>query len=531
MTLSPGTKLGPYEIVSAVGAGGMGEVYRARDTRLDRVVALKILPAHLSDNPEARQRFEREARAISSLNHPNICTLFDVGCHNGIDFLVMEFLDGQTLGDRLLKGPVPAEKLLKYGAEICSGLERAHKSGVIHRDLKPSNIMLTKAGVTLMDFGLAKSTSAPDLPPSSVTASMKADGQPLTAEGTLVGTFQYMSPEQVEGREADARSDIFALGAVLYEMATGKRAFEGKTTASVIAAVMTSEPQPVATIQPLSPPTLDRVIRTCLAKDPDQRFQNVHDINLQLKWIAEGGSQAGVPVPVSLRRKTREHLAWGLAAVTLLAASALAFVYLRTSAPQLHAVRFIVPPPDNAAFMVLGTFGAPQLSPDGRSVAFVAGSGGVTQIWVRPLASFKPYVLAGTEGARGVFWSPDGRNLAFFAQGKLKRIAISGGPAVSVCDVDQGRGGSWNRQDTVIFAKFPGGIYQVPASGGQPKPITRLDASRGETSHRWPFFFPDGNHFFYMAGALGLASDENLIKISSLDGKTDRVLFSRQLAC
>jgi len=526
MTLSSGTKLGPYEIVTPLGAGGMGEVYRARDTRLNRTVAVKIIPSHLSSSPEARQRFEREARAISALNHPNICTLFDVGHQDGIYFIVMEFLEGETLGDRLLKGPLPAEKVLKYGQETCAGLESAHKSGVVHRDLKPANIMLTKAGVKLMDFGLAKSTSSPVPSSSGLTASFNSAGKPpLTAEGTLLGTFQYMSPEQVEGKEADARSDIFALGAVLYEMTTGKRAFEGKTTPSVIAAVMASEPQPISAIQPLSPPALDRVIKTCLAKDPDHRFQNVHDISLQLKWIAEGGSQAGVPAPVSVRRKTREYLAWGLTAVALLAALAVGFIYFRNSAPEAHAVRFTIPPPDNAAFMVLGTIGAPQLSPDGRSVVFVAGSGGVTQLWVRPLASFKPYVLAGTDGAHGVFWSPDGRNLAFFAQGKLKRIAISGGPAVSICDVDQGRGGSWNRQDTVIFAKFPGEIYQVPASGGQPKQVTRLDASRGETSHRWPFFFPDGNHFFYMAGALGLASDENLIKIGSLDGKTDRVLF------
>jgi eukaryotic-like serine/threonine-protein kinase len=507
MGLFSGTKLGPYEIIAPVGAGGMGEVYRARDTRLDRIVAVKIVPSHLSKNPEARQRFEREARAISGLSHPNICTLFDVGHQDGIDFLVMEFLEGETLGNRLLKGPLATEKLLKYGPEICAGLESAHRSGVVHRDLKPSNIMLTKTGVKLMDFGLAKSAQSPAPQPSSLTASLNAsDDQPLTAEGTLVGTFQYMSPEQVEGKEADSRSDIFALGAVLYEMATGKRAFEGQTTASVIAAVMASEPKPISAVQPLSPPALDRVIRTCLAKDSDQRFQNVHDISLQLKWIAEGGSQAGVPAPVSLRRKTREYLAWGLAAVVLFATLALGFVYFRNSTPEAHTMRFTIPPPDNAAFTVLGTFGAPQLSPDGRSVAFVAGSGGVTQLWVRPLASFRPYVLAGTEGAHAVFWSPDGRNLAFFAQGKLKRIAISGGPAVSVCDVDQGRGGSWNRQDTVIFAKFPGGIYQVPASGGQPKQVTRLDASRGETSHRWPFFFPDGNHFFYMAGALGLAT-------------------------
>ena len=320
MGLASGTKLGPYEIQSPLGAGGMGEVYRAKDTRLERTVAIKILPEHLSDNPEARQRFDREARAISSLNHPNICTLYDVGHQDGIDYLVMELLEGETLAQRLGKGALPAEQMLKVSNEICEGLEKAHRSGVIHRDLKPGNVMLTKTGAKLMDFGLAK-TPLPLAPPSSsLTATLDHPqaSQPLTARGTLVGTFQYMSPEQVEGMEADARSDIFALGAVLYEMATGKRAFEGKTTASVIAAVLAAEPQPISTIQPMSPPALDRVVKTCLAKDPDERFQNVHDVKLQLKWIAEGGSQAGVLAPVTARRKNREKLAWIAATLALL---------------------------------------------------------------------------------------------------------------------------------------------------------------------------------------------------------------------
>src|SRR6516165_850776 len=294
MPLSSGSKLGPYEIVAPVGAGGMGEVYRARDTRLDRTVAVKILPEHLSDSAEARQRFDREARAISSLNHPNICALYDVGHQNGSDYLVMEFLDGETLAQRLAKGPLSPEQVLKYGIEICAGLEQAHKSGVVHRDLKPGNIMLTKSGAKLMDFGLAKSATAGGPPSSSLamTLSGPSADQSLTARGMVVGTFQYMSTEQIEGKEADARSDIFALGAVLYEMATGKRAFTGKTQASIVAAILASEPPPISTLQPMTPPALDRVVRNCLAKDPDDRFQNVHDLKLQLKWIAEGGSQA-----------------------------------------------------------------------------------------------------------------------------------------------------------------------------------------------------------------------------------------------
>src|SRR5271165_3377749 len=328
MLLSSGTKLGPYEIQSPLGAGGMGEVYRAKDTRLDRTVAVKILPSHLSDNPEARQRFDREARAISSLNHPNICTMHDVGHQDGIDFLVMEFLEGETLAERLLKGPLPTELVLKYGVEICEGLERAHKSGVVHRDLKPGNVMLTKTGAKLMDFGLAKAT--PGATPASsltMTISHPSADQPLTAEGTIVGTFQYMSPEQTEGKEADARSDIFSLGAVLYEMATGKRAFTGKSQASIVAAILASEPPPISIAQPMSPPALEQVVKSCLAKDPEERFQTVHDLKLQLKWIVEASaSQLAAPAQVRARRVVQKRTLMIAAAVGwVLAVAALAF--------------------------------------------------------------------------------------------------------------------------------------------------------------------------------------------------------------
>lgn len=529
MALTSGVKLGPYEIVSPLGAGGMGEVYRACDTRLDRAVAVKILPTYLSDNPEARQRFDREARAISSLNHPNICALYDVGHQDGIEYLVMEFLEGETLADRLLKGALSTQQLLKLSSEICEGLEKAHRSRVIHRDLKPGNIMLTKTGAKLMDFGLAKASSSVAPPSSSLTATLDHPqaSQALTARGTLVGTFQYMSPEQVEGKEADARSDIFALGAVLYEMATGKRAFEGKTTASVIAAVLAAEPQPISAIQPTSPPALDRVVKTCLAKDPDERFQSVHDVKLQLKWIAEGGSQAGVPAPVAVRRRNREKLAWIVTAAALLSALVLGLIHFRQPAAEARVVRAAILPPENGTFVTVGVTGHPVLSPDGRSVAFIARVAGITQLWVRHLDSFKPFTLAGTEDTYGAFWSPDGRNLGFFAQGKLKRVAVGGGPAVTLCDVDQGRGGSWNQQDVIIFGKFPGEIYSVPAAGGVPKQVTHLDVSRHHVTHRWPQFLPDGNRFIYMAIGLGTASEEDVFSLGSLDGKVDRVLSSQ----
>src|SRR6266853_482971 len=330
MALTSGTKLGPYEIQSPLGAGGMGEVYKARDTRLDRTVAIKLVPSHLSENPEAKQRFDREARTISSLNHPNICTLHDVGEQDGVDYLVMEYLEGETLADRLRKGPLSVDQVLKYGIEICEGLEKAHRSGVVHRDLKPGNIMLTKTGAKLMDFGLAKASLAGPAATSGLTATLTTPpgSHPLTAQGMVVGTFQYMSPEQVEGKEADARSDIFALGAVLYEMATGKRAFEGKTQASIVAAILASEPQPISAVTPMSPPALDRVVKVCLAKDPDERWQTAHDVKLQLQWIAEGGSQAGIPAPVSKRRRLSHNLAWAVATVCALAAIGMAVPWI-----------------------------------------------------------------------------------------------------------------------------------------------------------------------------------------------------------
>jgi serine/threonine protein kinase len=511
MALSSGTKLGPYEIQSPLGAGGMGEVYRALDTRLDRTVAVKILPAHLSDNPEAKQRFEREARAISSLNHPNICTLYDVGHQNGIDYLVMEFLEGETLADRLSRGPLPPEQVLKYGIEICEGLEKAHKTGVIHRDLKPGNIMLTKSGAKLMDFGLAKATTASAAPASSLTMTISSpSAQPLTARGTLVGTFQYMSPEQLEGTEADARSDIFALGAVLYEMATGKRAFTGKTQASLVAAVLASEPQPISAVQPMSPPGLDRVVKVCLAKDPDERFQSVHDLKLQLKWIAEGGSQAGVPVPVATRRKLSQNAAWSVATVLAIALVTVAFLHFREKppTPQLP-VRFQIPAPENTA---LGPI--LNLSPDGRKLAYSSGG----RLWVHFLESGESRDLTSSDGSP--FWSPDSRFIGYPFDNKLKKIEATGGPSQTLADLNGGWGaGAWN-QDGVIVIGSQKGLYRVSASGGVPNQITALDPARQERSHYCPSFLPDGRHFIYIRASI--AAEKSAIYLGSVEDKPEQ---------
>lgn len=292
MSLVSGAKLGPYEIQVPLGAGGMGEVYRARDTRLDRTVAIKVLPGHLSASAQGRQRFEREARALSSFSHPHICTLYDVGHENGVDFLVMEFLEGDSLAARLARGPLSTEDVLRYGVQIADALDKAHRQGVIHRDLKPGNIVLTKSGAKLLDFGLAKATAnvVAAAIAETVSVGQSEPAQPITGEGTIVGTFQYMAPEQVEGKPADARTDIFAFGAVLYEMATGRKAFSGKSQATIIAAILSAEPAPISSLQPMTPPALDRIVKTCLAKDPDDRFQTAHDLKLELQWIAEAGS-------------------------------------------------------------------------------------------------------------------------------------------------------------------------------------------------------------------------------------------------
>ena len=532
MSLTRGTRLGPYEISGPLGAGGMGEVYSARDTRLGRTVAIKILPAHLADRADARQRFEREARTVSGLSHPNICPLYDVGQQDGVHFLVMEYMEGETLAARLERGPLPTPELLKVATQIADALDKAHRAGVIHRDLKPGNIMLTKSGAKLLDFGLAKSTG-PEGEVSSLTAPPTATS-PLTAEGTIVGTFQYMAPEQLEGKPADARSDIFAFGSVLYEMASGRKAFEGKTQASLIAVILEREPPSITSLQPMAPPALDRLVSACMAKDPDERRQTMHDVLLDLKWIEAAGSQAGLPVPVAARRKHREWLAWTIAAVlALVAVGAGGKLFEMLNDPDRSRVvqsSFVGPDGGMIEFMTGAIHSSSlSISPDSRYVTFAALSPeGQQVLWLRPVDSLLARPLPGTEEGRHPFWSPDSRHIAFFATGKLKRIDLVGSPALTLCDASNGRSGSWNEEGVILFSPSTlESIHRVPAGGGKAEPVTALNRDRQETTHRWGTFLPDGRHFLFMAGGHGTVpgSETHAIYTGDLESNETKLLL------
>ena len=517
MSLSPGTVLGPYEIVSALGAGGMGEVYRAKDTRLGRMVAIKVLPSHLSSNPDLRQRLEREARAVSSLNHPNICTLHDIGHQDGIDFLVMEYIEGQSLASRLQKGSLPVSELLQYSIQIANALDKAHKQGIVHRDLKPGNIMLTKSGIKLLDFGLAK---LQQLPKALEASSLPTEQQDLTKEGMILGTIQYMAPEQLEGKNADPRSDIFASGCILYEMVTGEKAFTGSSQASLITAIMASEPPSISTNHPLTPPALERAVKTCLAKDPEERWQSAHDLTNELKWIAESGPQLMQSATAATRHKSREWISWILTAVAMLVAIAAIIRYNNRPSIYEGLVRSSILLPEKSALR------AAVLSPDGTKFVFVArDSSGKNLLWIRSLNSFLIQPLPGTDNPSFPFWSPDNRFIGFFADGKLKKIHASGGPAQTLCNAPVSRGGTWNRDGVILFSPVVDGpLYRVSASGGTPTAATQFDLQRGETSHRWPFFLPDGKQFLYLVASFGGEKEKTGIYVRSLDSNEERLL-------
>ena len=523
MTLASGTRLGPYEVLGPLGAGGMGEVYRARDTRLDRTVAIKVLPGDMASDAEFRARFDREAKTISRLNHPHICTLHDVGEHHGIAYLVLEYLEGETLAARLARGRLALPDALRIATDIASALDAAHRHGIVHRDLKPGNVMVVRpnasragsAQAKLLDFGLAR---------PGATALARSTGDeptaagPLTAQGTLLGTFEYMAPEQIEGAQADARTDIFAFGTVLYEMLTGTKAFAGKTQASTLGAILKGQPAPITAVQPMVPPALDYLVRACLDKDPEHRFQSAHDLLLQLRWIADTGASSPASVPQPPVSKGR--FAW-IAAASALAAIAiggwtLAVIRSRDQPAPVEPVQLAITAPPHA------TIASPAqlaISPDGRQLVFAASTEGLPMLWVRPLAALDARALPGTERATFPFWSPDSRYIGFFAAGKLKKIPVSGGPPIDVCDAAQGVGGAWNTQNIIVFAPTPTtSLAKVDAAGGTPTPVTELE--NGETYHRWPSFLPDGRHVIYQAQR-GITRE---LRIGSLDSRETAAL-------
>jgi serine/threonine-protein kinase len=529
MPLTSGTKLGPYEITGAIGAGGMGEVYRARDTRLDRTVAIKVLPASLANTPEAKQRFEREARAVSALNHPHICTLYDVGSQDGTEFLVMEYLEGETLAARLEKGALPLDLALKTGIEIADALDKAHRQGIIHRDLKPGNIMMTKSGAKLLDFGLAKAIDTTPVSGLTVAETSPMKRSPTTETGTVMGTYQYMAPEIIEGLDADARSDIFSFGAVLYEMATGKRAFDGKTQASVLAAILAMEPQPISALQPSSPTSLDRVVKLCLAKDRDERWQSAHDVKLELQWIAEGGSQAGLPVAgTSPPFKGGKRPAFWIATVAWLIVMALAaWILTRTAKPQ-QPIQVSADLGADAALTTETLGPNAVLSPDGTKLAFSAvGPDKKRRLYIRSLGQLQATALAGAEGAANPFFSPDSQWIAFFADGKLKKIPTQGGSPAVICDGRGQLGASWGDNGNIVIAGRGGtGLQKVSSYGGTPAALTTLDAQKGETSHRWPQVLPGSRDVIFTVETTNTNTfdDADIVAYSASSGKTKTIL-------
>jgi Tol biopolymer transport system component len=509
MALAPHSRLGPYEILDPIGSGGVGEVYKARDTRLNRTVAVKVLSPEFAADPEFRERFDREARAVSALDHPHICALYDVGEQDGLAFLVMQYLEGETLAARIARGAMPLREALPIAIQVAEALNDAHHAGLIHRDLKPANIMLVRNGsgpadAKLLDFGLAHTTTpGTSAPPSTLTAAPTVSA-PLTVHGGIAGTWQYMAPELLEGKEPDARTDIFAFGCVLFEMLTGRKAFDGKTQAAVIGAIMRSEPPVVSAAQPSALPALDRLVRKSLAKDPEHRWQTAYDLLDELKWIQEAGDRAPLPDHRTAPAAGRGP-AWAIAVVLLITSLGLAAALLfNRPAADTRVFRSAFAPPANLAGPVGGRL---AVSPDGRRLAFVAPASGsrATMLWIRSLDGLSAQPLAGTEGGLAPFWSPDSRFIGFVAEGRLKKIDASGGPVMTLTAAADPIPGTWSEDDVILFSaanSFTSGgpILRVSAAGGTPVPATTVDSKAGET-HTYPRFLPDGRHFLFLVGS------------------------------
>ncbi len=538
MSLVTGTRLGAFEILGQLGAGGMGEVYRARDPRLEREVAIKVLPTHLAADPDARERFEREARAIAALNHPHICTVHDVGREGDVDFLVLELLEGQTLEERLcpdVPGPTPGVALpiaeaLSIARQIADALDKAHRLGIVHRDLKPGNVMLTRAGAKVLDFGLAKVTRTPGGGGRHAAALSQSptylSPAPLTAHGMVLGTVQYMAPEQVEGREADARTDIFALGVVIYEMVTGRRAFEGRSQASVMAAILEHEPRPMTEGQPLTPPALDRLVRTCLAKDPDDRWQSARDVWRELAWVADRVTQDAVPVArASTIDPRRAGWIWpAVAAASLVLGAAGMWVWATWTAPAPRLLQLSITVPPEATTTAGAAIG---LAPDGRRIAFSAAApDGRNQLWLRSLDRPTPQPVGESLNTSGwLFWSPDSESFGYGGDGKLRILDIATGQSRVLGDAPGLRGGSWAADGTILFAPSEGsGLFRVAAAGGSAVAVTVVDDSNGESSHRSPWFLPDGRHFLFRVQSA--RDDIRGVFLGSLDGAVKRRLLN-----
>jgi len=520
MSVNPGTRFGPYEIVSSAGAGGMGEVYKARDTRLDRTVAVKILPHHLADRAELRERFDREARTIAGLNHPHICTLYDVGHQDGTDFLVMEYIEGETLAQRLVKGPLPLDQVMRYAIEIADALDKAHRKGITHRDLKPGNIMLTKSGSKLLDFGLAK--LAQDAAPVSHESQLATMKDAVTAQGTILGTLQYMAPEQVEGKtdQIDARTDIFAFGVVVYEMATGKKAFEGKTQASLMAKILETEPAPMSALASMTPPALDRLVKRCLAKDQDDRWQSSRDLEAELKWIADSGSQtaaaagAAAAAPSDFGSRTLRLIGAGSLFAAVVSGLVVWLFKPAPAAPKIVS-RFSIALPSNPVNGAV-PYGTLAISPDGTRIAYGQGrSGGAAQMYLRALNSLEALPIPGTESATDPFFSPDGEWLGFFSSGVLKKVSLNGGATVALASLNGRELANWTSQGRILLGSGFGPLEQVSELGGNPQTLFPLE--KGETGNSDPVLLPGGKEVAYISG-VGSGTGGSRVSLQSVAG-------------